>query len=379
MGRGGFGARKDGVRPYARATLAPDVWRPEDCPVLRWAVISRKLPMGSNSHLGSGTTPHSTGAVHPRNRKRTDGHSAVRPFLKWAGGKRQLLPKLKEFYPEEFGTYHEPFLGSGAVFFDLANAEALQAGRVRLTDVNSDLVGCWLQLRHNCGQVVRHLRALRADYTAAPREHYYRVRDTFNPLRERITNGNGPRPERYTSRLTAMFIYLNRTGYNGLFRLNSSGGFNVPRGRYKDPKICDEENLRRVSSALSRLSAEIEHTSFEKVGRVAAPGDFVYFDPPYAPLSTTARFTSYTSNGFGREDQRALQQVVFKLVRKGCYVVLSNSKAPEITALYKDNSEAKNLNIKAHTVPARRAINSNASRRGHVDEYIITNVRRRPV
>ena len=328
--------------------------------------------MGSASHLGSGTSPRLTVAVRPRG-----GDRSIRPFLKWAGGKRQLLPRLREFYPREFGTYHEPFLGSGAVFVDLANTGQLKRGRVRLTDVNADLVGCWRQLRDNRNDVVRHLRALGAGHDAAPREHYYRVRDEFNPLREEIQNGCGPRVAGYTACLAAMFIYLNRTGYNGLFRLNSSGQFNVPHGEYKNPRICDEENLQRVSSALSGLSAEIEHASFERVGQLAEPGDFIYFDPPYAPMSATARFTSYTAGGFGGEDQCELQRIVFELVRKGCHVVLSNSTAPEIAELYDHNPEAKRLAINAHTVPARRAINSNASRRGHILEYIITNVPRR--
>lgn len=308
------------------------------------------------------------------------GNRALRPFLKWAGGKRQLLPALREFYPGKFKTYHEPFLGSGAVFFDLAESGALQRGRVRLTDVNADLIGCCLRLRDEPHAVIRHLRQLEAGYAAAPEEHYYRIRDeVFNPARAAITNGRHPRPEAYSPELAGMLIYLNRTGYNGLFRLNSSGLFNVPRGRYKNPRICDEENLRRVSSTLSELSVKIELLRFETVVKSARKGDFVYFDPPYAPLSATAHFTSYTSDGFDTEDQRELQRVVFELVRKGCHVVLSNSTAPEIKELYTDNAVAERLHIKAHTVPARRAINSNASRRGHVDEYIITNVPRRAV
>ena len=263
------------------------------------------------------------------------------------------------------------------MFFDLAESGALKPGRVRLTDVNSDLVGCWLQLGNNWKQVVQALRKLQADYNAAPRDHYYSVRNEFNPLREAIMNGSGPQAEKYTALLAAMFIYLNRTGYNGLFRLNSSGLFNVPCGKYKNPKICDEDNLQLVSSKLSDLSVSIKHASFSTVVDSAREGDFVYFDPPYAPLSATAQFTSYTPDGFSGEDQRELQGVVFRLVRNGCYVVLSNSTAPEIRELYKNNAEARKLHIKAHRVPARRAINSNASRRGHVDEYIITNVRKR--
>ena len=338
------------------------------------SVVGTTIPMGSAPQTGS--PPSLTDGATPARARRTVAGGPVRPFLKWAGGKRQLLPELRRYYPEKFGTYHEPFLGSGAVFFDLVNLGRLTGGAVRLTDMNSDLVGCWLRLRKTPSAVVKRLRELQADHNANPRDHYYRVRNEFNPLRDAIMNGGGPQAKKYTARLAAMFIYLNRTGYNGLFRLNSRGWFNVPRGKYKNPKICDEDNLRRVYSTLSGLSAELQHASFEAVERVARPGDFVYFDPPYAPMSATARFTSYTAGGFGDEEQQQLQQVIFQLADKGCHVVLSNSTAPQITALYR-NSEAQKLDIALHTVPARRAINSNASRRGHVDEYIITNVPRR--
>lgn len=308
--------------------------------------------------------------------KHTAGDERVRPFLKWAGGKRQLLPALRDFYPNRFGTYHEPFLGSGAVFFDLASR--LANHRVRLTDINADLIGCWLRLRDDPDAVVAGLRKLEAGYREAPAEHFYRVRnEEFNPARSEIMNGTGLRAEAYTANLAAMFIYLNRTGYNGLFRLNSTGLFNVPRGRYKNPRICDEDNLRRVSSTLSALSARIEHASFDAVLQSARAGDLIYFDPPYAPLSATARFTSYTADGFGAEDQRHLQRVLFELARRQCHVVLSNSTAPHIASLYDGNAEAEEAGLRAHKVPARRAINSNAARRGNVDEYIITNVPRR--
>ena len=304
--------------------------------------------------------------------------SRVRPFLKWAGGKRQLLPALRDFCPEHVGAYHEPFLGSGAVFFDLASAGRLAGGRVRLTDVNADLIGCWLRLRDNPDAVVAALRKLESGYRRAPDKHFYRIRnDEFNPARSELMNGTGLRAEAYTADLAAMFIYLNRTGYNGLFRLNSRGLFNVPRGRYKNPRICDEGNLRQVSSTLSKLSATIEHASFDAVLQWAAAGDFLYFDPPYAPLSTTAQFTSYTSDGFGGEDQRRLQQVLIELAKRKCHIVLSNSTAPEIASLYDGNADAARAGLRAHKVPARRIINSDASRRGHVDEYIITNVPRR--
>ena len=347
-------------------------------PVLGCPVVRTTIPMGSAPQLASGVQASSTAASNRAGVQRAGGDPRARPFLKWAGGKRQLLPRLREFYPAEFGAYHEPFLGSAAVFFDLAHGGALQHGRVRLTDVNADLIGCCLRLRDDPRAVIGCLRRLEAGHAAAPEEHYYRIRDeVFNPERAAITNGRHPRPEAYSPELAGMLIYLNRTGYNGLFRLNSSGLFNVPRGRYKNPRICDEENLRRVSSTLSALSVKIEHAAFDTVLRYARAGDFIYFDPPYAPMSTTAHFTSYTSDGFGVDDQRQLQRVSIELAERKCHVVLSNSTAPEIAMLYDGNADAERVGLQAHKVPARRAINSNASRRGHVLEYIITNLPRR--
>lgn len=301
----------------------------------------------------------------------TTASSAARPFLKWAGGKRQLLPQLRRFYPARFGSYHEPFLGSGAVFFDLAAAGRLRRRRVRLTDGNADLIGCWRQVRDEPEAVINRLRTLESGYGDAPAEHYYRIRDKqFNPARIDLMGG----ADSYTPDLAAMLIYLNRTGYNGLFRLNSKGMFNVPRGRYANPRICDEENLRRVATALTELAVDVDHEPFEKVLNSAQKGDFVYFDPPYAPLSPTAQFTSYTSGGFTSADQRHLQEVVIALARRGCHLLLSNSTAQVISDLYDRNPDAQGVGIRAHRVAARRAINSNATRRGEVLEYAITNV-----
>ena len=305
------------------------------------------------------------------------GDRPPRPFLKWAGGKRQLLPELRRYYPDRFESYHEPFVGSGAVFFDLVGRGALRPRRVRLTDVNPDLIGCWRQLRDNREAVIAHLQKLASERVEAPEEHYYRVRDRFNPARGAMLDGGQPQAELYTAELAAMLIYLNRTGFNGLFRVNSRGLFNVPRGRYKNPRICDERNLRRASEALSSLRAEVDYTPYDAVLDVAGPRDFVYLDPPYAPLSATASFTSYTAGRFDESDQRRLQEVVIRLAKRRCHVVLSNSTAPEIRELYDDNAAARRAGIVAHRVPARRAINSNAARRGTIEEYVITNVRQR--
>ena len=289
----------------------------------------------------------------------------VRPFVKWAGGKRQLLTELRRFIPAAFNAYHEPFLGSGALFFDLWT-RGLVAGRAAsLTDNNADLVGCYVAIRDEVEAVIACLESHDRAHRENPDAHYYRVRDElFNPARRKRS------PARYSAELAAMFIYLNRTGFNGLFRLNSRGAFNVPAGRYAKPTICDASNLRAVSAALSADRISLEQAPYESVLDRARSGDLIYFDPPYAPLSTTARFTSYTADGFSNEDQRRLQQVACELVTRGCHVIISNSTAPAIGQLYR---EAPGL--RAHEVAARRAINSNARRRGDVMEYIISNVR----
>ena len=262
----------------------------------------------------------------------------VRPFLKWAGGKRQLLPRLREFYPEAFGAYREPFLGSGAVFFDLVNQGRLAGRRTFLTDTNGDLVGCYAHVRDEPEAVIKHLQRLAARYTRDPQGHYYRVREKFNPARQAISNGQGIESGRYTADLAAMLVYLNRTGFNGLFRLNSKGQFNVPLGRYSNPRICDTETLRNVAAVLSAPTISIKQVQYVDL------------------LAAT----------------KAIQ-----LARKGCWVLLSNSTAPEVAGLYDGNRDAERAGLHAYQILARRTINSNASRRGQVKEYLITNIPQR--
>ena len=171
-----------------------------------------------------------------------------------------------------------------------------------------------------------------------------------------------------------MFIYLNRTGFNGLFRLNSRGEFNVPAGRYANPRICDADNIRAVAAVLGARSVKIRYGGFEMVLKRAKRDDLLYFDPPYAPVSDTANFTGYTAFGFSNDDQRRLQEVVVELAQRGCHVILSNSTAPVIEELYEKSRAARSVGLRAHRVSARRAINSKASLRGDVTEYIISNV-----
>jgi DNA adenine methylase len=216
------------------------------------------------------------------------------------------------------------------------------------------------------------LDALAAGHARGGDTHYYAVRDRrFNPLRDRLRQPDGRIA--YTPELAAMLIYLNRTGFNGLFRVNASGAFNVPAGRYVRPKISDRAKLEQVARALGGR-VRLEFASFEGMLAIAAEGDFLYIDPPYAPLSRTANFTSYTNSRFDADAQRRLQQAVIELARRGCHVLLSNSSAKEIAALYDTNADARDGGLRALRVPARRAINSNARRRGPIDEYLITNI-----
>lgn len=298
----------------------------------------------------------------------------LRPFLKWVGGKRQLLPVLRRFYPDKVGAYYEPFLGSGAVFFDLAGHGAINGHGAVLSDDNPDLIGCYRRVRSSLDAVFEHLEALAIDHAARGRACYLQVRDErFNPQRA-AWHQSGADPETYSAELAAMLIYLNRTGYNGLFRVNASGEFNVPPGRYDRPRILDRSLLTRAAGALSADDVRVERAAFSRVLELASPGDFVYFDPPYAPLSRTANFRAYTGRGFTNGDQEGLQHMVCTLAERGVHVLLSNSTAPSVTKLYEDNPEAMRAGLRAFRFPARRAINSNPGGRGEVAELVVSNV-----
>jgi DNA adenine methylase len=289
----------------------------------------------------------------------------VRSPLKWAGGKRQLLGALRPWFPLQFSRYFEPFLGSGAVFFDLVSSGRLDGRPAQLTDVNADLIGCYSMLRDRTEEVIEVLARLARRHKREGSRLYYAIRDgQFNPAR---AAGAPPTPE-----LAGMFIYLNRTGFNGLYRLNRQGGFNVPAGRYLDPRICDAVHLRAVADVLRRPGVTIEHAPFSKALDAAGDGDFVYCDPPYAPLSATASFAHYTAGGFSARDQLLLQQHVLGAVRRGATVVLSNSSAPLILDLY-GGADAREAGLMVRRVPARRAISANAARRGPVEEVVVTN------
>ncbi len=274
--------------------------------------------------------------------------AAAGPFLKWAGGKRQLLALLAALLPRAFGTYFEPFLGGGALFFEL-----VRRGRVRravLGDVNGDLILTYRAVRDHVDALIEALIPLRDGHDEA---HYYAARERFNAE-------PGDPVER-----AALVIYLNQTGFNGLFRVNRQGRFNVPYGRYVRPAVFHEARLRAASAALQ--CAELRPGDFATTLADAAPGDFAYLDPPYVPLSATAHFTAYARGGFDAAEQQRLAETFARLTTRGVHAMLSNHQSPQLRGLY----DAAVLT----PVPARRAINSRGDRRGVVAEVLLRNYR----
>lgn len=277
---------------------------------------------------------------------------APRPFLKWAGGKARLARQILALAPESFTAYHEPFLGGAAIFF-AARRSGCEAP-AHLSDGNAGLIACYVEVRDRTEDVVARLAAMQEEYLRPDHEaraaYYYGVRDSRPPA--------GPES-------AARLIFLNRTAYNGLYRVNSKGDFNVPHGRYRNPRICNAETLRAVSAALR--CAELRAEDFEAACERARTGDFVYLDPPYQPLSPTARFTSYTRDDFGAPEQTRLRDAFERLTERGVAAVLSNSDHPFIRELY----EGHGYGIRV--VQMSRAINSKGSGRAPIGELLIDN------
>ena len=271
-----------------------------------------------------------------------------RPFLKWAGGKWQLLPQFRKFYPRagSFRRYVDPFMGGGAVFF---HVQALfRPERVMLSDQNADLIETYETVRDRLDDVIE---ALAEHKQKNCEDYYYEIREV-NPA-ELDPVGRAAR-----------MIYLNKTCFNGLFRVNSRGLFNVPYGHRKTPGILDPDVLRAASRSFERVDFGRGH--FRRVLDYARAGDFIYFDPPYDPVSATAKFTSYTEGSFGPEDQRELAHVYATLAQRGCLVMLSNSDTDFVRDLYREFRPIR-------TVLARRSINRDADGRGPVKEVVVLN------
>ena len=273
-----------------------------------------------------------------------------KPFVKWAGGKRQLISTLNENLPESFGTYFEPFLGGGALLFNMLTENNKQ--KCIISDLNSDLVLAYATIRDNVDDLISSLKQHEKYYQKDSKSYYYSVREST------------PKKEiEKTSRL----LFLNRTCFNGLYRVNSKGKFNVPLGKYTNPNIVNEENLRSVSHILSSSKVKIQCRDFEAVLRDAKKGDLVYFDPPYQPVTETANFTSYTNKNFTYDDLNRLFVLCTKLDEKGCSVLLSNSDSKEVANMFSKKP------WKINKIKANRSINSNSTKRTGHFELLIKN------
>jgi DNA adenine methylase len=287
-------------------------------------------------------------AVRSLPRPRRDLRPALResvatPVVKWVGGKTKLLPELLARMPEQFARYYEPFAGGAALFFRVAPERAV------LADSNPDLIGLYTCLAADVAGVIRRLEYHRTAHSEA---HYYATRTRWNDREHSWSSADR----------AATFIYLNKTCFNGLWRVNRAGAFNVPIGRYTDPPICVPDGLRAAGALLA--GATLRCGDYRAAVADARRGDFLYFDPPYDPVAPTANFTSYTTDAFGADHQRGLADTARGLVARGCRVMLSNSDTLFVRSLYKG--------FHIDRVKCSRAINSNASRRGEVDEVIIT-------
>lgn len=269
-----------------------------------------------------------------------------RPFLKWVGGKTQLLPELLRQVERaaEFGRYHEPFVGGGALFFKVARQHKLGKKLAWLSDSNPNLIETYQAVRDRVESIIPLLYRHGESHSE---QYYYQVRANV--------------PDKPVER-AARVIYLNKTCFNGLYRENRKGKFNVPVGRYTNPMICDEINLREVAKVLKRT--RLESRDFETVLDAAKPGDLVYFDPPYYPLSETASFTNYEKNGFGKDSQMRLANVAAELKKRDVKIILSNSWTPFIRRLYRE--------FRIEKVFAGRQVNSRADKRNKVPEVLIT-------
>ncbi|KKK41142.1 hypothetical protein LCGC14_0811270 [marine sediment metagenome] len=275
-----------------------------------------------------------------RNLMRENPH----PFLKWAGGKRQLISQMLKYFPRNYNKFIEPFIGGGAVFFFMKPKISI------IIDINEELINCYKVIKTNVKELIELLRNHKNE-----KDYYYNIRAIDRDEEKFSKMSNIQKASR--------MIYLNRCCYNGLYRVNRKGEFNVPFGKYNNPKFCDEGNLLAVSKTLENVS--IIHNSFEICLDYAEKGDFIYFDPPYHPISKTSSFTSYTKENFESDSQQKLFNVFKNLDERDCKLMLSNSYNEYIKNLYNEYKIIK--------LDAKRAINSNATKRGNIKELLILN------
>ena len=291
-----------------------------------------------------------------------------KPFIKWVGGKGQLLPEISKLYPVELGKsinkYAEIFIGGGAVLFDILSKYKLD--EVYISDKNLELINTYKTIRDDVDILIKSLKEMEEQYVPLNDEdrkvYYYEKRTEYNSLKINVEENN--------IRKAALFIFLNKTCFNGLYRVNKKGEYNVPMGAYKNPKICDEENLKNVSLALKNV--KIIYADYRESKDFIDDNTFVYIDPPYRPLNITSSFTSYTENDFSDKEQIELAQYIDSLSEKGAKIVISNSDP-------KNSNENDNFfddlykNYNINRIKAVRMVNSKASSRGAINELLITN------
>lgn len=268
------------------------------------------------------------------------------PILKWVGGKRQLLNEILKHIPDKFSTYYEPLLGGGAVLFDLQPKKAI------VNDINEDLINVYSVIRDNVEELIEDLKKHKNDA-----DYYYEIREKDRDKEKYNQLSNIEKASR--------IIYLNKTCYNGLFRVNQQGEFNAPFGKYKNPNIVNETTIRAVNNYFNKAQITFKCTDFEEAVKGIRKGSFVYFDPPYDPVSDSSNFTGYDKGGFNRDEQIRLKTLCDKLNRRNIKFLLSNSATSFIFDLYKDY----NITI----VQANRAINSKSDKRGKVNEVLVKN------
>ena len=300
-------------------------------------------------------------------RLRQPERNVVRPFVKWAGGKNQLLPEIRKRYPGEFGEeinkYAEPFVGGGAVLFDVLSTFEIDS--VYISDINKELIDTYKTIRDHSKEMIDVLSELEKKYLfsekKAREELYYEKRQRYNEIK--CTLGLD------IVELSSLFIFLNRVCFNGLYRVNGKGDFNVPHGTHNNPRICDEENLKKISSSLKNV--EIFCGDYKGSSSFVDENTFVYFDPPYRPIKDTSSFTAYANNGFNDNDQIELAEYVKTLANCGAKIMVSNSDPKN----FSDDDFFDNIysGFNIERVPATRLINADSEKRGKINELLITN------
>ncbi len=289
----------------------------------------------------------------------------LKPFIKWAGGKGKLLPQIRQMYPQGLGKtitkYAEPFVGGGAVLFDIISTYRLE--QIYISDINKNLINTYNTVKNNHKELIEILSYIETQYLSLnadmQKKFYYLKRDEYNSMYNT-----------YNIQKAALLIFLNKTCFNGLYRVNKNNMFNVPAGKYKNPKIYSIENISAISEALKYIDIIAE--SYTNVYEFADEKTFIYFDPPYRPLTNTSSFTAYTDNNFGDKEQISLAEFIEKIEKKGTYILLSNSDPHNIdnSDMFFDNLYCKK---KINRIYAPRMINSKGNNRDYISELLISN------